>query len=45
VYLPFWVAIPLYLAAAVVWAVLVLLAGLIDGLCWLARFTRRRLST
>ena len=42
VYLPFWVAIPLYLAYAVVWAVVVLAAGLIDGCCWLVRAARAR---
>jgi len=41
VYLPFWLAIPLYLCAAVVWAVLVLAAALIDGCCWLVRRARR----
>jgi len=41
VYLPFWLAVPVYLAAAVMWAVVVLAAGLIDGCCWLARSARR----
>lgn len=39
--LPFWLAIPVYLVVAVVWAVVVLAAGLIDGCCWLVRAARR----
>lgn len=31
VYLPFWVAIPVYLVAAAVWVVI----GLVWGVCWL----------
>jgi len=39
--LPWWLALPVGIAAAVVWAVVVLAAGLIDGCCWLVRRARR----
>jgi hypothetical protein len=40
--LPFWLAVPVGIAAAVVWAVVVLAAGLVDGICWLVRAARAR---
>jgi uncharacterized protein YneF (UPF0154 family) len=38
--LPFWLALPVGIAVAVVWAVAVLVAGVIDGICWLVRRAR-----
>jgi hypothetical protein len=40
--LPFWLAVPVGIAAAVVWAVVVLAAGLVDGIWWLVRAARAR---
>ena len=49
VYLPFWLAVPLYLAVVAVWAVIILGAGIvllgaavIDAGVWLVRAVRRR---
>jgi len=41
VYLPFWLAIPLYVLVGVVWAVVVFAAGIVQGARWVFRAVSR----